>query len=74
MKVRIDETKCSGHGRCYVLAPDVYELDDDGYNADRGSTIEVAPGLAKRALVGVKNCPEAALIPIEDSSEDTHHG
>jgi ferredoxin len=74
MKVRIDETKCSGHGRCYVLAPEVYELDDDGYNADRGSTIEVAAGLEKKALIGVKNCPEAAIIPIEDRSEEPHHG
>ena len=27
MKVRVDATKCVGHGRCYVLAPDVFEVD-----------------------------------------------
>jgi len=66
MKVKIDETKCSGHGRCFVLAPEVYKLDDEGYNADRGSTIEVPAGQDKKAMVGVKNCPEAAIIPVEE--------
>jgi ferredoxin len=66
MKIKIDETKCSGHGRCFVLAPEVYRLDDEGYNADRGTTIEVPPDLEKKAMIGVKNCPEAAIIPVED--------
>jgi len=66
MKVKIDETRCSGHGRCYVLAPEVYQLDDNGYNAEAGSTTEIEPGLEKKAMVGVKNCPEAAIIPVED--------
>jgi ferredoxin len=66
MKIRIDETRCSGHGRCFVLAPEVYDLDDDGYNVDRGSTIDVSAELEKKALIGVKNCPEAAIIPVED--------
>ncbi len=66
MKIKIDETKCSGHGRCFVLAPEVYRLDDEGYNADRGATIEVPPDLEKKAMIGVKNCPEAAIIPAED--------
>ena len=66
MKIKIDETKCSGHGRCFVLAPEVYRLDDEGYNADRGTTIEVPQELEKKAMIGVKNCPEAAIIPVED--------
>lgn len=66
MKIKIDETKCSGHGRCFVLAPEVYTLDDEGYNADRGSTIDVPPDKEKQALIGVKNCPEAAIIPVEE--------
>jgi len=66
MKLKIDATLCSGHGRCYVLAPDVYRLDDDGYNADRGETIDVPAGCEKSALVGLKNCPEAAITVIEE--------
>jgi ferredoxin len=66
MKLKIDGELCSGHGRCYVLAPEVYELDDDGYNAHRGSVIDVAPGLEEAALLGLKNCPEAAITVVEE--------
>lgn len=65
MKVKIDH-KCTGHGRCYVLAENVYRLDDDGYNADRGSVIDVPPGEEKAAMVGLKNCPEAAIELVEE--------
>ena len=27
MKLRIDAEACTGHGRCYVLAPDVFDHD-----------------------------------------------
>jgi ferredoxin len=66
MKIEIDEVLCSGHGRCYILAKDVYRLDDNGYNADRGSVIEVPPGLEASALLGLKNCPEAAISVVDD--------
>jgi ferredoxin len=31
MKVRIDDERCTGHGRCYSLAPDLLESDDEGF-------------------------------------------
>jgi len=61
MKVRVDAELCSGHGRCWANAKDVYRLDDDGYNADRGATIEVAPGSEAAAEYGMRSCPEAAI-------------
>ena len=30
MKVRVDDTLCQGHGRCYALAPELFEPDDIG--------------------------------------------
>ena len=27
----MDRTKCTGHGMCYMAAPDVLNADDDGY-------------------------------------------
>ena len=30
MKVHVDEDRCEGHGRCYALAPAVFEPDDLG--------------------------------------------
>ncbi|MDH3060927.1 ferredoxin, partial [Gordonia alkanivorans] len=33
MKIVVDRDTCQGHGRCAVYAPEVYELDDEGYCA-----------------------------------------
>lgn len=63
MKVRVDDAACQGHGRCYALAPDVFEADDHGrcvvLHAVVGAELEDA---ARR---GAENCPESA-ITLED--------
>ena len=55
----MDPNLCTGHGRCYSLAPDVYDADEDGYCATR--SVDVAPELEAQALIGVRNCPERAI-------------
>ena len=30
MRVKIDKEKCHGHNRCVALAPDIFDVDDDG--------------------------------------------
>ena len=65
MQVKIDATLCSGHGRCAKLAPGVYKLDDNGYNADRGKTLEIPPPLEASARKGAKLCPERAISIID---------
>jgi ferredoxin len=65
MRVKIDAALCSGHGRCAKFAPDVYKLDDNGYNTDRGKTLEVAPELEASARKGAKLCPERAITIVE---------
>lgn len=64
MKVHLDRERCQGHGRCYVLAPSVFEPDDDGY----GFVVdeEVPPGLADAARRGANNCPEDAITITDD--------
>jgi ferredoxin len=64
MKVTIDRSMCTGHARCAVLGPDVYELDDDGYNAMDGE-IEVPSGFEQQARDGADGCPERALTITE---------
>jgi ferredoxin len=66
MKLRIDETLCTGHGRCWTLAPDVYDADDEGYNAARGHVIEVPQANEDQARLGMRACPEAAIKPVEE--------
>ncbi|KUR73263.1 ferredoxin [Novosphingobium sp. Fuku2-ISO-50] len=66
MKVHIDEIKCTGHGRCAKYAPNVFTLnDEDGYNADRGKTIDVPADEEANARLGVKSCPERAITIID---------
>lgn len=59
MKVSLDRDRCQGHGRCYVLAPAVFEADDDGY----GLVIraDVADEHHEAARKGAGNCPEDAI-------------
>jgi ferredoxin len=66
MKIKIDADLCTGHGRCSIVAPDFYKLDDNGYSADRGKTLDVPDGLESAARHGAKKCPERAIAVIED--------
>lgn len=59
---------CTGHGRCVVVADDVYSLDDQGYNAARGSILDIAPDLEDSAERGADNCPEGAIIILEQQT------
>ena len=60
MKIRIDSELCTGHGRCYTLAPALFETDDEGF----GQVIraEVPPELEADARRAVGNCPERAVL------------
>jgi len=63
VKARVDGAACVGHGRCYALAPEVYEDDERGHCVV--VTPEVPPGLEAQARLGAENCPEQA-IRVED--------
>jgi ferredoxin len=66
MKAKIDENLCSGHGRCFAVASEVYELDDDGYNGFRGRTFDVDPEDEDAAQLGADSCPELAIKLSDD--------
>ena len=59
MKIVVDKSKCSGHARCAAAGPDIYELDDMGYNAL--TELEVPAGMEKQAQDGAAACPERAI-------------
>jgi ferredoxin len=63
MRIEVDAELCTGHGRCYSLAPEVYEADDEGYCATR--SLEVPVDLEDAARLGAKNCPERAISVID---------
>jgi ferredoxin len=60
MRVIVDWGRCQGHGRCYDLAPDVFEPDERGH-VDVAVHGDLPAVLQPDARIGVRNCPEAAL-------------
>lgn len=66
MKVHVDQERCQGHGRCYALAPGLFEPDELGNGAEVGDGV-VPAGQEDLARVAVANCPEEA---IEVTDED----
>jgi len=65
MKVHVDAERCQGHGRCYALAPQVFESDDLGNGVEIGDGV-VPEELYAAARRAVLNCPESA-ITIEEN-------
>ena len=59
MKLRIDTEACTGHGRCYSLAPDLFDADEYGHGVLPHE--EVPDHLTEQAHTAVSNCPERAI-------------
>jgi ferredoxin len=59
MRVSVDLDACTGHGRCYALAPDVFAPDDRGHCLILVE--DVPPELEAQARAGESNCPERAI-------------
>lgn len=58
-RVSVDAGRCVGHGRCYSLAPQIYDSDDAGHALVLVE--DVSGDLEQQALVGAQNCPEEAI-------------
>jgi ferredoxin len=57
--VSVDADRCTGHGRCYTLAPDIFDADEVGHSIVLIE--EVSGELEEHAVIGEKNCPEEAI-------------
>jgi ferredoxin len=58
-RVIIDGNKCQGHGRCMLVAPEIFDLDDAGLAYALMET--VPPELRPGAEEAVFTCPENAI-------------
>lgn len=58
-KVVVDAERCTGHGRCYTLAPDVFDADEVGHSVVRVADVSGEP--EAQAVTAEKNCPESAI-------------
>jgi len=66
VKIYIDPDECTGHGRCYRLAPDLLTYDDEGYVSIRGQPIEVPKDQIEFAQEAEGTCPEGAISLIHE--------
>ena len=59
MALTIDTTRCQGHGRCALINPGLFDVNDDGYGV---VLIPEPEGDAKAdADRAIGNCPEQAI-------------
>ena len=58
-KATIDQERCQGHGRCTLIAPDLFDIDDEGLGT------VLVPQIPDEALAdareSVLSCPESAI-------------
>lgn len=67
MKVRVDPDLCQGHSRCYMLAPQLFDVDDYGMASAKNDGV-VPDGDVDLAKLAISNCPERAIDVIEAPS------
>ena len=60
MRISYDPEKCQGHGRCYALAPDLFDADDEGYAIVLADG-DLSPEQLAQAQLAADNCPEYAI-------------
>jgi len=65
MKLTVRNDLCRGHGRCYYLAEDLLDDDDEGYVTARGQVIEVPADQVDDAHNAAASCPEGAISILE---------
>ena len=61
MRLTVDGASCTGHGRCYEMAPDLLTYDDEGYVTIRDQAIDVPIGQIEAAADAEGTCPEQAI-------------
>ena len=66
MRITVHGDRCTGHGRCYTLAPDLLDCDDEGFVTLRGQTMDVPDGQLMAARDAVAGCPEQAVALLDD--------
>lgn len=69
MRLAIDSARCTGHGRCYSLAPGLFAPREDDGN---GKVLfdDVPPELRAEAHRAANSCPELAIQIREEATDD----
>jgi len=66
LRVSIDAAKCQGHGRCAIIAPDMFDVDDLGMGM---VLADPCPEKFRPAVQEAEmSCPEAAITLAPDQA------
>jgi ferredoxin len=61
IKLVVDFERCTGHGRCYSVAPTLLTYDEEGFVNARHEPVELAESDLPDAKSAVDACPELAM-------------
>jgi ferredoxin len=64
LRIELNPAVCTGHGRCYDLAPELFAPDDAGNGTVIKGIVQSEDERAV-ALLGQQNCPEGAITLAE---------
>jgi|KBSSwiStaDraftv2_1062776.scaffolds.fasta_scaffold00081_62 ferredoxin len=67
LQIHVDRESCTGHAQCLVHGPDVFVLDDEGFNC--AADQEIAPAYEAQATAGAHACPEQAIKLTTDPTD-----
>ncbi len=65
MKVILETVACTGHGRCYTLAPELFDSDAEGHSVLL-VVGDLPESLRQAALTASANCPERAITVTDE--------
>lgn len=68
VRVRIDRNLCTGLGNCMALAPDVFELDEEG----KAVVLDSASVDDNALLEAAESCPYNAIIIEDDEGNQVY--
>lgn len=63
MRLQVDQTLCTGHGRCYGTAPSLFEpIDAEGTSRAQVSILDPGDARIESASIAARACPEEAIV------------
>lgn len=60
-ELSVDASRCTGHGRCYSVAPTLLADDEEGFVTLRGTSRAISVDELVDAEAAVAACPERAI-------------